>query len=885
MDVGLLEIPAELAALLHSAKGQHHVQANQITEVSPPEVKAKCDLSLPPDTNNSPFSSFIRSHFQEPDFPALGQLLQQPLTRLQGEDKRSALEINKLILRFIGDRNLQSWQEVLVGNYIASRGLSNVALRNEIFSQVVSQLWKNPDPEENQRACALMTTLLCAFPPSPVLEKPLLRFVSDHIPEGYNAVCQRKILTAMRQTEMDPKVSRAYPPTLLEWTANQRKGKMVLDVLTYNDERVSAEVESWTTGEQYTGWILNSRGLEKDPRGWSISLLRGEVWWDLPGCDFVLDLIGEMEEAGSPSQGSSDYPITPKWDETLSQGASLDMEIWDIPPAPSIQAPSLPPPFLPPSVDVESTYSGPGARSIPKSPGGLEHYVDNLFDPVLHQGSRVPDMESGEDLTGRMKGGGKIGPAQQGTFPSVGYPGMMQMPAYQPMPMMGGMVPAPIPMMPGLGGIAPVPAMVAPQQMVPAMDPSQLAAQQAFITQQAQLMAQQMTLQAITMSQQQQQRSPESRIPRRALTPPPAPAHAPAAAPKPKRSNSSKNAAPAVETQAHPPDAAEPTSVSPEEQLTDSDEDSDFRSSFRQKMEYFQKMGEQKIQVKKVRPSSKKSKAKANSQQEEKEQERPSPESEKAPPPPPTQKVKDKKEKKEPQPGVATYPAPKREPSREIRNIIKMYQSRPAPEPQPIELARKPIKSFVKKRDPRNEALAKLGMAGAQSPKSTSPERSPKGGLLPPPGKKGLSASSTIREKQQPIMHLFAQSSTSPPNPPSAPALPPSLLSADQPMQQSELRGSARTLAEEEASIKTQLYKHAASVSFSYASMPWKIILRKEVWLFAWGCLLRGLVPAVALWRGGVWSTHPSLLEVVQTSCSGMNCWREAARPNGWRLL
>ncbi|XP_023957502.2 unconventional myosin-XVB isoform X2 [Chrysemys picta bellii] len=841
MDVGLLEIPAELAALLHSAKGQHHAQANQIMEVSPPEVKAKCDLSLPPNINSSPFSVFMRSHFQEPNFPALGQPLQQPLTRLEGEDTQRALEINKLILRFIGDRNLQSWQEVLLGNYIASRGLGNPALRNELLSQVVSQVWKNPDTEQSQRGYALMAALLSAFTPSPALEKPLLKFVSDHGLEGYNAVCQRKILTAMQQTDTDPEVSRAHPPTLLEWTANQRRGKMVLDVFTYNEEMFSAEVESWTTGEQYAGWILSSRGLDKDPRGWSVSMLTGEVWRDLPGCDFMLDLIGEMEEAGHPALSSADYPITPEWEGSPSRNASLDMMDWDIPPAPGIQAPSLPPSFPPPSLNAESTYSGLGVQGVPRTPTGLEHYVDDLFDPVLHQGSRVPDMENGGSLTGRMKGGGKIGPTQQGVFPSAGYPGMMQVPAYQPMPMMGGMMPAPMPMMP-----APMPAMIAPQPMVPAVNPNQLAEQQqAFINQQALLMAQQMTLQAMTISQQQQQqqqqqqrrRSPEPSRPRRALTPPPPPpppASAPAPAPKPKRTNNGKNAAPAAKTPEPPADAAEPIHDYPEEQLTDSDEDSVFRDTFQQKREYFQKMGQQKIQLKKVRPPSKSWTPPRNPQQEE---ERSSPEPETAPAPPspppaPKQKVQEKKAKKKPCPVVAADLAPKREPSREIRNIIKMYQSRPAPEPQPIVPVRRPSKTFLKKSDPKNEALAKLGMVSPQPPKSpSSPNKSPRGAPPPPPTKKGQTATS-IREMQQPLMNLFGQQPTSPVAsliPPPPPLLPPPLPPADQATQQSEPKGSAWTMAEEDAGIKTQLYKLTASVSFSYATTPWKIFLRKEV--------------------------------------------------------
>lgn len=63
-------------------------------------------------------------------------------------------------------------------------------------------------------------------------------------------------------------------------------------------------------------------------------------------------------------------------------------------------------------------------------------------------------------------------------------------------------------------------------------------------------------------------------------------------------------------------------------------------------------------------------------------------------------------------------------------------------------------------------------------------------------------------------------------------------------------------MAEEDAGIKTQLYKLTASVSFSYATTPWKIFLRKEVWPVAQGFPLQGCVPA-AEGRGAV--TPPNL--------------------------
>ncbi|KAM6245291.1 myosin XVB [Porphyrio hochstetteri] len=856
MDVGLLEIPAELAALLQLAEGQRRARDNQITEALPPEVKVKDDLSLPPSINSYPFSSFIKSHFQKTDFPAPGQPLQHPLTRLDAEYQESALEVNKLILRFIGDKNLHGWQEVLLGNYIAGRGLNNMALRNEIFSQVVAQTWKNPDMEHSQRAWVLMATLLSCFAPSPALEKPLLKFVSDHGMEGYNAVCQRKVLTAAQHTERGAAFSRAYPPTQLEWTANQRRGKMVLDVHTFNEEKLSAEVESWMTGEQYASCLLSARGCDKKSQGWSISMFTGNTWQDLLGCDFVLDLIGETEETSnfiSPSQSSSEYPITSERERSFLQNSGLD----SIPPAPGIQAPAFPPPSLPP--EYSHLHTDSRFRNDSRTPVGLDHYVDDLFSPVLYQGSRLPDMENRDSLTGRMKGGGKIGPTQRGLFPSTGFSGMTQAPVYQPVPSMMGM-PAAMPMMPAAGGIAPVPAMVMPQPLVPAVDPNQLAAQQqAFINQQAMLMAQQMTLQAMSISQQQQQQqqqqwqqSLEKSRPR--VSSPPqarAPAPAPATLPKPKKPPSRQNAPPPPKAPEPPAKAEEVDYDYTEDQFSNSEDDDYPRETFQQKRQYFQKMGEQQIRVKKVRPPSKtwtppedpqpkqdeeKKEKRKEEEKEEREEEKPSPKAEAAPAspvPPPEPKPKPQTPKKKEPPVVrASGPKARPEPSREIRNIIKMYQSRPAPEPQPIEPVRRVSKPFIKKNDPKNEALAKLGMMNLPSPKSPSPLPQEKS-TPPPPKPKPGSASSSIKEKQLPLLSIFRQDSTptgsqAPPAPPPPPPELSPLLPGSQGCQESTKKGSTVTIAEDEG-IKTQLYKLTASVSFSYVKPAWKIFLRKEV--------------------------------------------------------
>ncbi|NXO86749.1 MY15B protein, partial [Sitta europaea] len=175
--------------------------------------------------------------------------------------------------------------------------------------------------------------------------------------------------------------------------------------------------------------------------------------------------------------------------------------------------------------------------------------------------------------------------------------------------------------------------------------------------------------------------------------------------------------------------------------------------------------------------------------------------------------------------GPESRPAP----SHEIGNIIKMYQSRPAPEPQPIEPIRRVSKPFIKKNDPKNEALAKLGM---MNPSPQPPVSSLLSGYSRSSAERDIScrlgSPCSIKEKQLPLLSVFkpegappaSQSPRAPPLPPPAPE--------DQGRQESTEKDSAVTVAGDDG-IKTQLYKLTTSVSFSYIDPAWKIFLRKEV--------------------------------------------------------
>uniref|UniRef100_A0A8C0JGV6 Myosin XVB n=1 Tax=Canis lupus dingo TaxID=286419 RepID=A0A8C0JGV6_CANLU len=786
-ELGCLEIPAELAVMLKTAEGRQQALAESITESMPPEVPARPHLTLPPDINQFLFSSFISTNFLDPVLPSPGQPLAKPLTRLDGENPQHALDINKVMLRLLGDGSLAPWQEQTMGEYLVRQGQRWPGLRDEIFSQLVAQIWHNPDEQQSQRSWALMAILLSAFPPMPTLQKPLLKFVSDQAPRGMAALCQHKLLGAMEQTHLAPRMARAHPPTQLEWTAGWRRGRMALDIFTFNEECYSAEVESWTTGEQFAGWILQSR-------------CRGLGWGDLAGCDFVLDLIGQTEDPGDPISPHS-YPIAP---HGLAE---------DIPPAPGIQAPSLPPGPPPAPTLPSRSYSGESRGS-----GNLDGFLDHLFQPVLSPSHS--DLEQGWALSSRMKGGGAIGPMQQGSYPMV-YPGMVQMPGYQP-----AMMPAPMPMMPAMGAVPAMPGKAGEQGpqitlwgQVCGAEPDQLLLSPLPLP----LQAQQMTAQAMTLSLEQQtqqrrhQAQTQAQAQAQAQTPGAAsPNSPPAVAPKPK-----KPMAPQEEPEHEP----ESVGACLREISQEAQENPWQSKSFRQKQDFFQKMGEgQQIKVKTVKPPPKIQIPQAEEQDEE-EQDEEETRAEPSPPPPPivkkpvtqskakaAQEAEAKPAARKAEPADAPKPESRQraEPSREIRNIIRMW----------------PSKMFLKKNNPKDEALAKLGISNTHVPMSMpspSPGKGPPPAVAPRPKvPPQLGPSTSIKEKLDP----FGQTppSAQAPPPPPAPPLPP-------PEAPDTLSPGPRGLMEpmEDQGVSTQLLPPSGSVCFSYVSTSWKLFLRKEV--------------------------------------------------------
>uniref|UniRef100_A0A2K6TL94 Myosin XVA n=1 Tax=Saimiri boliviensis boliviensis TaxID=39432 RepID=A0A2K6TL94_SAIBB len=490
--VGHLEVPAELAGLLQAVAGLRLARVPQVAPVRTPRLQAETRVTLPLDINNYPMAKFVRCHFKEPAFGMLTVPLRTPLTQLPAEHHAEAVSIFKLILRFMGDPHLHGAQENIFGNYIVQKGLAVPELRDEILAQLANQVWHNHNAHNAERGWLLLAACLSGFAPSPRFSKYLLKFVSDYGRNGFQAVCQHRLMQAMgRAQQQGSGAARTLPPTQLEWTATYEKASMALDVGCFNGDQFSCPVHSWSTGEEVAGDILRHRGLADGWRGWTVAMKNGVQWAELAGHDYVLDLVSDLELLKDfPRQKSyfivgTEGPVPSRGGPKVVFGNSWDSDE-ETPTRPQLQEHM----HKVPDSDGNSSRNEDGTNgeteaqrgtathqesdSLGEPAGphkGLDCYLDSLFDPVLSYGDA--DLEKPTAIAYRMKGGGQPGGSSSS--------GTEDTPRRPPEPKV----------VPGLG-----------RARTTCLDASTLALQQAFIHKQAVLLAREMTLQAMALQQQ-----------------------------------------------------------------------------------------------------------------------------------------------------------------------------------------------------------------------------------------------------------------------------------------------------------------------------------------------------------------------------------------------
>ncbi|ELV14015.1 Myosin-XV [Tupaia chinensis] len=501
--VGHLEVPAELAGLLRAAADPRPAWQPRVAPVRTPRLQAEPRVTLPLDINSYPMAKFVRCHFKDPTFGMLTAPLKASLTRLPAEHHAEALSVFKLILRFMGDPRLHGAQESVFGNYIVQKGLAVPELRDEILAQLANQVWRNPNTHNAERGWLLLAPCLSGFAPSWRLSKYLLKFVSDYGRNGFQAVCQHRLMQAMgRAQQQGLGAARTFPPTQLEWMATREKASMALDVGCFNGDQFSCPVHSWSTGEEVAGDILRHRGLADGWRGWTVAMKNGAQWAELAGHDYVLDLVSDLELLRDfPRQKSyfivgTDGPVAGRGHPRVVFGSSWDSDE-DTPARPQPQG------HVPTTPDSDgycshneggtdgetesqratATHQDSASLGEPAVPHkGLDCYLDSLFDPVLSYGDA--DLEKPTAIAYRMKGGGQ--PGGGGSSSSEDPPRRPPEPKPEP---------------------------------IPGLDASTLALQQAFIHKQAVLLAREMTLQAMALQQQPLSPAPRPLPPEKPLPP------------------------------------------------------------------------------------------------------------------------------------------------------------------------------------------------------------------------------------------------------------------------------------------------------------------------------------------------------------------------------
>ncbi|XP_062386970.1 unconventional myosin-XV [Sardina pilchardus] len=407
VNVTHLPIPAELAGLLNSAAGRE-LHSDCLALVQAPTVQVMSQLTLPLDINNYSMTKCIQLYFKAPKFGMLTAPLDMPLTHVDEDLKHEALNIFVMVLRFMGDPHLNGAQENLFGNYIIQKGLTHPSLRDETLCQIANQVWRNSNPDNAERGWLLLLACLSTFAPSAKMEKYLLKFVSDYAMEGYNAICQHRLIQAMQKSIYGPETARTYPLSLLEWTANRKNANMVLQVHCFDGTSFLCPVHSWTSGEDLAGDVLQHRGMVEGWRGSSVFMKEHGQWAELAGHDYVMDLIADLELIRDfPKQKSyfiisADSPNRTRPNASLALfGSGFDSD--DESPLTTTRhaMPSIP--------DSDGYYSHVESDTFSEPPTqrGMDRYLDSLFDPVLSDGSG--DLEKAASMSSRMMGAGGLG--------------------------------------------------------------------------------------------------------------------------------------------------------------------------------------------------------------------------------------------------------------------------------------------------------------------------------------------------------------------------------------------------------------------------------------------------------------------------------------------
>ena len=107
----------------------------------------------------------------------LQEFLFDSLLRLPDELSDMAVDIHRVIAKFVHEHTLTEAYQLRMVNYIIQRVDNRPELRDEALLQTIRMTYNNPNPVYEYRAWQLLNILLCVFTPTKFMFTTLLNYI------------------------------------------------------------------------------------------------------------------------------------------------------------------------------------------------------------------------------------------------------------------------------------------------------------------------------------------------------------------------------------------------------------------------------------------------------------------------------------------------------------------------------------------------------------------------------------------------------------------------------------------------------------------------------------------------------------------------------------
>jgi myosin-7 len=203
-----------------------------------------------------------------------------------------AIQIFQGIMRYMGDApNKKPRQSTDVTDLIMEHPLSQEALRDEVYCQLIKQLTDNRSRMSEERGWELFWLCTGCFACSTLLLKEVKLFLRSKSQQQSLATdCQNRLAKTIRNGQ------RKYPPHLVEVEAIQNKKISIYHKVYFPDDTDQAfEVDSGTRAKDFCNMIGARLGL-KSVEGMSLFVKIADKVISVPDGDFFFDFVRHLTE-------------------------------------------------------------------------------------------------------------------------------------------------------------------------------------------------------------------------------------------------------------------------------------------------------------------------------------------------------------------------------------------------------------------------------------------------------------------------------------------------------------------------------------------------------------------------------------------------------------